>query len=154
MTAEEKQRLIDLLTDTYSKVLACIEEVDPELQVNPETDWRISDIVGHLATWDRESSRSIRAFQVGDEYSIPGFDEDGFNDHEVLEQRKLSVQSVYALWEGARQEFIAAVKQLPVDRFGSDLLYPWGDERGSVSTLVEYMTGHTIEHREEIENVL
>ncbi len=154
MTAEEKQRLIDLLTDTYSKVLACVQEVDPELQVNPETDWRVRDIVGHLATWDREGSKSIRAFQVGDEYSIPGFDENEFNDHELQEQRKLSAQSVFALWEGARQEFITAVNDMPNDRFGSDLLYPWGDERGNVSRLVEYLTGHDIEHQEEIEAAL
>lgn len=154
MTEEEKQRLLDLLTETYTKTLACVEEVDPELQVNPETDWRVRDIVGHLATWDREVAKSIRAFQVGEEYSIPGFDEDEFNDHEVQEQRKLSAQGVFALWEGARQEFIAAVKGMPIDRFGSDLLYPWGDERGNVSTLVEYMTGHDIEHQEEIDNAL
>ncbi len=154
MTAEEKQRLIDLLTDTYSKVLACVQEVGPELQVYTESDWRVRDIVGHLATWEREASKSIRAFQMGDEYSIPGLDENGFNDHEVQEQRKLSVPSVFALWEGARQELIAAVKHMPIDRFGSDLLYPWGDERGSVSTLVEYMTGHATEHQEEIEKVV
>jgi hypothetical protein len=154
MTAEEKQRLIDLLTDTYSKVLACVQDVDPELQVSPESDWRVRDIVGHLATWDREASKSIRASQVGEEYSIPGFDEDGFNAQEVQELRKLSVQGVFALREGARQEFIAAVRDMPIDRFGSDLLYPWGDERGNVSTLVEYMTGHDIEHQEEIENAL
>ena len=91
---------------------------------------------------------------MGDEYSIPGLDENGFNDHEVQEQRKLSVPSVFALWEGARQELIAAVRHMPIDRFGSDLLYPWGDERGSVSTLVEYMTGHATEHQEEIEKVV
>lgn len=154
MTAEEKQRLVDLLIETYTKTLACVQKIDPELQVNPETDWRVRDIVGHLATWEREAAKSIRASQAGEEYSIPGFDEDGFNDQEVQEQRKLSVQSVFALWEGAHQEFIAAVKHMPVDRFGSDLLYPWGDERGNVSRLVEYMTGHADEHREEIENVL
>jgi hypothetical protein len=154
MTTEEKQRLIDLLTDTYDKLRTSVEGVDPEMQVNPETDWRVRDIVGHLATWDRESSKSIRAFMEGDEYFIPEFEEDGFNDLEVKEQRKLSVQGVFALWEGARQEFIAVVKDMPADRFNSDFLYPWGDERGNISTIVEYMTGHDVEHRTEIDKAL
>jgi hypothetical protein len=154
MTTEEKQRLLGLLTDSYAKVLASVEGVDPEMQVNPETDWRVRDIVGHLATWDRESSKSIRAFLEGDEYFIPDFAEDGFNDHEVQEQRKLSAQGVFALWEGARQEFIAAVRDMTLDQFNNDFLYPWGGERGNISTLVEYMTGHDVEHRAEINKVL
>jgi hypothetical protein len=46
MTFEEKQRLLDLLTDSYDKCLTSVKGVDPELQVNPETDWRIRDIIG------------------------------------------------------------------------------------------------------------
>jgi hypothetical protein len=30
------------------------------------------------------------------------------------------------------------------------LLYPWGDERGSIAHLVETMTEHDVEHRDEI----
>jgi hypothetical protein len=154
MTSEEKQDLIDLLTDSYDKLLASVKDVDPEFQINPETDWRVRDIVGHLATWDRESSKSIRAFQDGSEYSISDFTEDGFNDREVQDLRRISAQGVFALWEGARQEFIAAVKDTPIDRFNSDFLYPWGDEHGNISTMVNYMTEHDVEHRDEIDKAL
>lgn len=154
MTAEEKQSLLDLLSDTYTTVLATVEGVDPKMQVNPETDWRIRDIIGHIATWDREVTKSIRAFLQGSEYSIPDFDEDGFNDREVQEQRKLSTEAVFALWEGGRQEFMSVVNDFPVEQWSGDLLYPWGDERGSISTLVEYMMEHDLEHRDEIVKAL
>ena len=154
MTAEEKQSLLDLLSDTYTTVLATVEGVDPKMQVNPETDWRIRDIIGHIATWDREVTKSIRAFLQGSEYSIPDFDEDGFNDREVQEQRKLSTEAVFALWEGGRQEFMSVVNDFSAEQLSGDLLYPWGDERGSISTLVEYMMEHDVEHRDEIVKAL
>jgi hypothetical protein len=131
-----------------------VEGIDPEVQVNPETDWRVRDIVGHLAVWDREVTRSIRAFQGGGEYSIPDFGENAFNDREVEELRKLAGQDIFLLWEGAREEFLAAVRDMPLDHIESDFLYPWGDERGKLSTIVEYMTGHDVEHRIEIEKAL
>jgi hypothetical protein len=152
--AEEKQRLLDLLNDTYSQVLVLVEGIDPEVQVNPETDWRIRDIVGHLAVWDREVSKSIRAFQAGGEYSIPDFDEDRFNDLKLEQLRKSSGQEVFTLWEEARGAFVAAVRDIPLEKLGSNFLYPWGSEQGNLSTIVEYMSGHDVEHRIEIEKAL
>ena len=43
-----------------------------------------------------------------------------------------------------------AVQEIPFDQFPGDLLYPWGDERGSIARLVEIMTDHDTEHRDEI----
>jgi hypothetical protein len=39
---------------------------------------------------------------------------------------------------------------MPLDLFPGDLLYPWGDDRGSIADLVEFVTGHNTEHRDEI----
>ena len=153
MSAEEKQRLIDLLTETYSKVIELVQGVDAEVQVYPETDWRVRDIIGHLAVWDREVAKSIRAYQGGGEYSIPDLDEDGFNNQNMEELRKLSGQEVFKLWEDAREEFVAAVRDMSLDDFESIFLYPW-DERGRLSTLVEDMTDHDVLHRMEIEKSL
>lgn len=151
---DEKQRLIASLKDTYDELLALVEGVDPEMQVNPETDWRIRDIIGHLAVWDRESARSIRAFQAGGEYSIPNFEEDSFNNQELKDHRDQSTASVFESWKQERGEFIAAVEDMPAEQFGAEFLYPWGGEYGNVSTIVDYMTGHDVEHRVEIERVL
>ena len=43
-----------------------------------------------------------------------------------------------------------AVQEITFDKFPGDLLYPWGDERGSIAQLVEYMAEHDIEHRDDI----
>ncbi len=152
MTVKDKKHLLDLLTKTHSAVRATVTGIDPEMRVytDTDTDWRVRDIMGHIATWDRQATNSLRAFRAGTEYAIPDLDEDAFNQQAVLEQRELTTEQLFAEWEQAREELKEAVREIPDDQFPGDLLYPWGDERGSIACLVEYMTGHDTEHRDEI----
>jgi len=150
MTVGEKNRLLDLLTETYSTFLAAVEGVDPEMQVYTDSDWRVRDVIWHLATWDRQVAKSLRAYQAGGEYSIPDFSEDEFNEASLLEGNKMTPQQIYNERDQAREDFKEAVREIPLDQFPGDLLYPWGDERGSIPQLVEYMAEHDVEHRDEI----
>ncbi len=50
----------------------------------------------------------------------------------------------------ARKDFIEAVQQIPPDMFNEELAFPWGDERGSLAVMIEYMVDHDGEHQEEI----
>jgi hypothetical protein len=94
----------------------------------------------------------LRANRAGGVYLTPDFDEDedDFNQHAVAEQRKLTTQELVAEWELAHEEFKEVVQDIPDDQFAGDLLYPWGDERGTISYLVNYMVEHAVEHRDEI----
>lgn len=156
MKSGEKNYLLSLLTDSHSALQTILEGIDLEMSVHSDSDWRIRDVLGHIATWDREVTKSLRAYLRGAEYFIPGIGEDetDFNQQAVVEQHRLSTQQVVAEWEQARQEFKAAVSDIPLDRFPGDLLYPWGDERGSIAQLVEYMVEHDEEHRDEIVKAL
>ncbi len=150
MNDRDKNHLIDRLVETHSSIRTAIEETDLDICVYTDADWRIKDIIGHIATWDRQVAKSLNAFKTGTEYSIPELDEDSFNQQQVLEGRKMTAQQVLMEWEQARKDFIGAVQEIPLDRFPGDLLYPWGDERGGIAKLVEYMIDHEIEHRDEI----
>jgi len=152
MNSGDKNYLLDRLAETHSAIQSILEGVDLELRVYSDTDWRIRDILGHIATWDREVTKSLRAFLTEIEYFIPdlGEDETDFNAKAVFEQRELSTQQIVAEWEQARVDFIAALSDIPTDMFPGDLLYPWGDERGGIAQLVEYMIEHDVEHRDEI----
>jgi hypothetical protein len=72
----------------------------------------------------------------------------------VHEQRNWTVEQVFAEWDLAREDFKLAVQEITLDQFPGDLLYPWGDERGSIAQLVEYMAEHDIEHRDDIVEVI
>jgi hypothetical protein len=150
MRVDVKGYLLDKLTEAHSATRAVLENVDLEMRVYTDTDWRIRDILGHITTWDREVTKSLRALQAGTEYVIPDLDEDEFNRRSVLEQRALSTQQIKVEWEQAREGFKDAVRAIPSDQFEGDMLYPWGDERGSISQLIEYMIEHDDEHRDEI----
>ena len=156
MTTEDKNRLIKLLTESHSATQATIKGANPELTIYEDTDWRIRDILGHIATWDREVTKSLRAFLNGTDYFIPGINEDetDFNEQAVVEQRDFSTHQIVAEWEQARKDLKAALSEIPTDRFPGDLRYPWGDERGSIARMVEYMIEHDEEHRDEIVKVL
>lgn len=154
MTTEDKQRLIDLLTDTHSATRKVMEGIDLETRIYSESGWRIRDILGHIAGWDRQAAKSLRAFRDGEDYGIPDLDEDATNEAMVHEQRNWTVEQVFAEWDLAREDFKLAVEEIELDKFPGDLLYPWGDERGSIAQLVEYMAEHDIEHRDEIVEVI
>ena len=76
--------------------------------------------------------------------------ESDFNEQAVKKQRDLSTQQIVILWKQAREEFKNTLRDIKTDRFPGDLLYPWGDERGSIAQLVDYMIEHDEEHREGI----
>ena len=150
VTTGDRKRLIDLLAEAHSKTYALLEGIDIEMHVYEDSGWRIRDILGHIATWDRQVSLSLRAFSSGTEYAIPEFDEEAFNNEDVRRQAGLTSQQVFEEWEKARELFKDAVRDIPQDHFAGDLLYPWGDERGSVVKLVKDMCDHDEEHYSEI----
>ena len=150
----DKTSMIERLAQSYSSISGLLEGGDLDIVVYNDADWRIRDIIGHISTWDRQVTKSLIAFNTGSEYSIPEFDEDAFNQQQVDEARELTSQQVVTEFEEARKEFIGAVEAIPLDRFPGDVLFPWGDERGSISRLVRYMLEHDDEHRVEIKKAL
>ena len=146
--------LVERLSETHSTMRATLKEIDLDMQVYEDSGWRIRDIIGHIATWDRQVARSVRAFSHGTEYAIPDFEEDAFNSENIERQTKLTSQQVFEGWEAARKEFKAAVQEMPPDLFPGEMLYPWGDERGTVAKLVKEMCDHDEEHHSEIVNAL
>ena len=156
MTGCNKRYLLDRLAETHSAIHRLIVGIDLELPVYSETGWRIRDILGHIATWDCEVTKSLRAFLTDTEYIILDLDDDetDFNEKAVTEQRSLSTQQIVSEWQQAREDFIAALSAVPMEKFPGDLLYLCGDERGSISRLVEYMIEHDEEHRNEIKKAV
>ena len=79
-------------------------------------------------------------------------DETDYNAEKVQEQRNLSNTDIFQEWNQARVDFIAAVQGIPSEKFFDELAFPWGDERGSLTLMIEYMIEHNGEHQEEILN--
>ena len=156
MSVGDNDDLLEKLIENRSATRALLEDVDPEMRVYTDPEWRIREILGHIATWDRQVAKSLRAFRAGSDYFIPDIEEDesDFNEQAVLEQRTFSTQQIFMEWEQARDDLREAVREIPSGQFPGDLLYPWGGERGSIAKLIDYMIDHEDEHRDEIEKAI
>ena len=156
MSKEHKEDIIKRLSDTHTALEDAIMGLDLDLVVHTDTDWRIRDLLGHIATWDRVLIRAIEAYLDGSEYVIPGMvgDETDYNAEKVIEQKNLSNSEILQEWNQARVDFVAAVRGIPAEKFSDELLFPWGDETGTVTLMIEYMIEHDGEHQEEILDAL
>jgi hypothetical protein len=149
---KEKQNLLEKLDKHRLALLAELKEIDLQKIVYENSGWRVRDIVGHIATWNLETARSLNAFLSGSEYSIPDLDqtEVDYNERAVVAQKKFTDSQILKEWEHSLDELTNAIQEIPSDNFSGTLLYPWGDEYGSITLLVEYMIGHAIEHLDDI----
>ena len=156
MNIDDKNYLLERLTETHADIRDILVGVDLTIRAYTDADWQLRDILGHIATWDREVTKSLSAFLADTDYLTPDLDDEEteFNQQAVLEQRKLSTQQIVAEWEQARNDFKNALIEIPLNQFPGDLIYPWGDERGSIAQLVKYMIDHTVEHRDEIKKAI
>ena len=59
---DDKEYLLNRLTETHSEIQSVIEGIDMDIQVYDGPDWRVRDILGHIATWDREAAKSLTAY--------------------------------------------------------------------------------------------
>lgn len=152
MSENNKKHLLEILAEIHLATQATLKEVDLETPVYTESGWRIREIIGHIATWNQQVAISINTYREGSEYVILDLDETetDYNEKAVVAQQNLSTQQILAEWEQAYDEFKNAVQGMPADRFPGDMMFPWGDERGSIAKLVEYMVDHEVEHRDEI----
>lgn len=150
MTTSQKSHLIDLLAQSYSATQALLDEIELDFVVYENPVWQVRDVIWHLAVWDRQVAKSILAFKDGGQYAIPEFDEDRFNNAAFQDGRQLSPEQLLKESAQARSEFQQAVKMFPEDQFSAEFLYPWGDESGDVTQVVNNMVEHDEEHRTEI----
>ena len=152
MSDKEKQNLLEKLDKHRLALNAELKEIDLQKIVYENSGWRVRDVIGHIATWNLETARSLNAYQAGSEYSIPDLQEteEDYNERAVVAQKRFSDSQVLIEWEHSLDELSRAIQEIPSDNFSGTLLFPWGDEYGSITLLVEYMIGHAIEHLGDI----
>ncbi len=155
MTGEElKQDLLNLIRETHSALLTTIDKTDLEIIIHKDSGWRAREMLSHIGAWDRELVHTLREFNEGNEYLTPDFDEDAFNGQAALAQKNMSTGEIVEDWKDAREELFKALEMIPAEKFPGELLFPWGDERGSIYELIKYFCDHDLEHKEEIENFM
>ncbi len=156
MSKKDKKHLIDKLVDNHLETQAIMENVDLQSPVYKDSGWRVKDIIGHISAWNQEAAQSLRTHRSGSEYLIPNLDdtEVEYNARAVHQRREMSGQQILTEWQQSSGELKQAIQDMPINMFPGDMLYPWGEERGTIAKLIEFMIEHSVEHRVEIENAV
>jgi hypothetical protein len=157
VNADVKTSLLTSLSDTHTATREILKDADLEICVFSDTNWRIRDIIGHIATWDRILAKSLKAYIKDSQYVvIHDWDKEEveFNNRAVLEQSKLSEEDLILEWEHAHKDFIDALSVMPLEKLTGDYVYPWADERGDIVTLVEIMIDHNTGHLDDISKAI
>ncbi len=146
---EEKAVLNQQLADALARTMSAARALNAESVVHG--DWRVKDIIGHLAAWEVACVFALRAYQQGKEYQITDDypSEEGFNQRNYHERYDVPADQVYEEWATARARLKAAINETAPEKFEGQMRFPWGP-RGTIAVLVKDTIGHEEEHRAEI----
>ncbi len=149
---EAKTRLTLLLDEAFKATMAVARALDADTVVFEESNWRVKDLIGHLAAWETESVTSLRTFLDGKEYQVSdsGYtsDED-FNQQAFKKRQATAAEPIYQEWAEARNGLKTILNEVPPEKFKSQMLCPWG-ARGTVAHLIEELVVHEREHRDSL----
>jgi hypothetical protein len=147
---KEKERLLASLERSRQSSIAALSDVDDYRVIYPESGWRVKDVLGHLAAWEREVLASIQAFNEGDVYTL-GTDHvlDIYNEESYEKRKGLHPAQCRMDWGMVRRDLQFAILELDAARLHEEMQFPWG-AHGSVIQLIEEIVQHEEEHIREI----
>ncbi|MBI5671346.1 MAG: maleylpyruvate isomerase N-terminal domain-containing protein [Chloroflexi bacterium] len=143
-----REQLIEGLDASHAAMQSLLDEVEKNWEVYP--GWTIRQVLAHLTGWDEATTASLRAYTEGSEAAIASYR--GINDYNarsVETRQDLRYEQTCREWELAREALKAAILAVPDEKFGGEVLYPWG-QRGSIPQLIEIFIEHDREHADEI----
>ncbi len=147
-----RKKLIQQLYEAHRMTLVATRVLDPNTLISPENNWRVRDFIGHLADWDTEALKSLRAYRDGQTYQITddGYTSgDDFNLRRYQQRQEMRTEQIYQEWAAARNFLKTAILEMPIDKFGDQMRCPWG-ALDTISHLIEELVKHEQEHRDQI----
>lgn len=132
-------------------LMDAIRDLDPYTVITEE-GWRLHDILGHIAAWDREALAAAQAFQAGDRpYLTPDYDDaDTWNERQVRRKADWPPEQVRMDFIMVRIELENLLQQFDEETLHRPMLLPWGEE----GTLYDLFYLTCVEHdREHLEMI-
>lgn len=155
ITQDEKKALLKRLDTTLDEAQTALKKIDPLQIIYEETQWRVKDIVAHVATWEMEMARGIYTYRRGGEYLLPGaedrytFDEDDFNANAAHVRYDDTMPHIHSDWSTARSWLKVLVGAMTPEELEVRFKFPWG-VKGTTVELLQELLSHHDEHMREI----
>lgn len=150
----EKERLIKLLASERFKTMNALRDVDDFTLIYEEGGWRIKDILGHIATWEREALATLQAFNANDTYSLGAdLDIEQYNQQQFEQRKGYFPAQIRMDWGMVRRDLQFVVNQVPAEKIYQVIDFAW-HEKGTISQMIDVLVKHEAEHLAEILTVL
>ena len=142
-----KESALRQMEEQWTRLLDLARGFSDEAQQRPNAagSWSVRDVMGHIATWDRELVNVVDRYLASGEETDYSDDEtvDRYNEAEVVRQRSLSLSQ---LWDEVTQNhdmLVQYLQGLPEESFD-----PGTYSGGWIAT---DSWGHYQEHRQDLE---
>lgn len=142
-----KEAALQQIEDQWQQLLDSVNALPQEDLLRPGAvgHWSVRDMIGHIATWDRELVKVVDLYISSGEKTDYGDDEavDKYNEAEVRRQQGLTLSQ---LWEEVHQchrELVEFLKNLSEE--------PFDPASYSGDWIATDSWGHYREHRQNIE---
>ena len=146
-TMTERERLVKILSDSHEAMQAALDAAPRDVPVAGE--WTIKEVIDHLTGWDDITIQTLRAFIDGEMSETTMVRVELFNKQIIFIRRGLALEQSVAEWKKRRERLLWLIRQVPDDKLGQEMRFPWGGE-GYVRDLVHQLAAHESEHAEEI----
>jgi len=150
----EKERLIKLLASERFKTMQALRDVNDFTLIYQERGWRIKDILGHIATWEREALATVQAFNAQDSYSLGAeLDIEQYNQQQFEQRKSYFPAQIRMDWGMVRRDLQLVINQVPPEKLVEVIDFPW-NEKGTISQMIDILVKHEADHLAEILAVL
>lgn len=145
---EEGERLLERLDQARRAMQAALIDIDTEREIYPQ--WTIKQILAHIGGWDQVATDALRAHAAGESpRKLAASGIDALNAQMVAGCEALSYEQIIGNWRLARRQLKAAISELPPEKLGEALLFPWGG-KGNTARIVAILADHEKEHAADI----
>lgn len=152
--SERKAVIRQQMEEARRLLMEAVAAIDAETAIasteNP--NWRVRDILAHVAGAERGLLRTAERFLIGGELP-PGFSLDIWNQRQVEKRQQAEIAELTAELAASREEAWAMLDRLTEDEINVPGLHPAG-LRTTVAGLFLTIAYHELDHGNEIRQAL
>ncbi len=152
--SEQKEEIRQQMTEARALLLEAVAAIDEETAIaNTENpNWRVRDILAHVAGSERGMLRNVDRFLTGGELP-PGFSLDVWNQRQVEKRVQVGVAELVGELAASREEAWAMLARLSEAELATPGIHPAGF-RTTVAGLFHTIANHELDHGNEIRAAL
>ncbi|GEM_PF-1115859 len=147
---DEKGEFLRQLDESQQAALALLSQIDDAVMIYEDGQWRVKDVIAHVAVWETELLRSLHAYRRGGAYQIENYESvDDYNAFAASAKQFVPLADTLADWDATRRWLKIHLSAVSAEAFDDELMMPWGEEE-TVRELFKAVLSHAEEHIEDI----